>query len=150
MNTKYNKVTVFKDTENKLSKAATIVSDISIPDDKPVALWGGGIELDKQIGKILKHCSPQVIIDRCKDGDYSGIPFVRKDNIDINDYFIIITTTKYSGEIRSFLVGNGRKEGRDFIMGSDPILLMIMQKCLLMLLHRCHCAKWLVEDHLDM
>jgi alpha-galactosidase len=35
MNTKYNKVTVFKDTDDKLSKAATIVSNISIPDDIP-------------------------------------------------------------------------------------------------------------------
>ena len=35
MNTKYNKVTVFKDTEDKLKKAVEIVSDITIPDDIP-------------------------------------------------------------------------------------------------------------------
>ena len=121
-----NEMHIEKTSDNKiimLSAFIEVLNDISILDDKPVALWGGGIELDKQIGKILKHCSPQVIIDRCKDGDYSGIPFVRKDNIDINDFFIIITTTKYAGEIRSFLVGNGKKEGRDFIMGSDPIFI---------------------------
>ena len=103
-----------------LSSFIEVLNEVHIPDDRPVALWGGGLELDKQIDTILKYCSPQVVIDQCKEGDYRGIPFVRKDNIDINDYFIIITTTKYAGEIRSFLIEKERKEGRDFILGSNP------------------------------
>ena len=106
-----------------LSDFIDVLNDVHIPNDRPVALWGGGIELDKQIGTIMKYCSPKVIIDQSKEGEYLGIPFVRKEQIDIGDFFIIVTTTKYAGEISSFLVKSGRKEGEDFILGANPAFL---------------------------
>lgn len=88
-----------------------------IPQDRPVALWGGGDELKARYKTIRKYCNPSVIIDKCKTGKYEGIPFVRPEEIEFKNYFIVITTMKYAGEIKDELERHGCAEGKDYIMG---------------------------------
>lgn len=106
-----------------LSDFVEVLNTSVIPQNRPVALWGGGYELDNEFEVITKYCMPKYIIDKSKTGTYRGVEYVHPDNIDVKNYFIVITTTKYASEIRSILNTFGCKEGLDYILGSNPCLI---------------------------
>ena len=98
-------------------------NSVEIPKDRELALWGGGLEMESKLPVIRKYKSPKIIIDKNKNGNYDGIPFVKPEKLNIKDYFIIITTTKYAGEVKAEIERNGCEEGKDFILGSNPAFL---------------------------
>lgn len=107
----------------KLSEFVLMFNDVHIPSNRQVALWGGGAELKSLFKLILKYCQPAVIIDKQKDGDFEGVPFVKPESINVKDFFIIITTTKFASEIKEILDFSGCKIGKDYIHGTDPSIL---------------------------
>ena len=104
----------------KLSDFVLVLNDVQIPTERPVALWGGGTELKSLFNIILKYCQPAVIIDKQKEGNFEGVPFVKPGSINIDDYFVVITTTRFASEIKEMLDCSGKKIGIDYIHGADP------------------------------
>ena len=109
-----------KATYIRLSDFVLQFNDVHIPTERPVALWGGGTELKSLFNIISKYCQPTVIIDKQKEGEFEGVPFVKPESINIEDYFIVITTTRYASEIKEILDCLGKKIGVDYIHGADP------------------------------
>ena len=106
----------------KLSEFVIMFNNVCVPKKRKVALWGGGAELKTIFDLILKQCQLVAIIDKQKQGDFEGIPFVRPEAIDYKDYFIIITTTKFASEVKEILNSAGQREGTDYILGSSAFL----------------------------
>ncbi len=106
-----------------LSRFIEAFNVVDIPENREVALWGGGQEMESRLSLIRKYTSPRIIIDKKKKGSYDGIPFVAPEDVNIEDYFIIITTTKYLGEVKAELEKHALVEGRDYISGSNPAFL---------------------------
>ena len=91
----------------------TQLDNFSLPDSKPIAVWGTGNMAQKLMDEAVNF-TPDIFIDSNKSSErFYGQKVYSPDEIQLKDYYIVIAIAK-STEVRSILTSNTLKEYEDF------------------------------------